>query len=57
MTSDRAYRRAVVAQDAIDELRLCSGSQFDAQVVAALEQFVVSGRVSQDRWTPTLHAA
>ncbi len=33
MTSDRPYRRAVSPAEAIDELRRCSGSQFDPKVV------------------------
>jgi two-component system, cell cycle response regulator len=33
MTSDRAYSRAVAPAEAIRELRACSGTQFDAEVV------------------------
>jgi diguanylate cyclase (GGDEF)-like protein len=33
MTSDRAYSRAVAPAEAIHELRACSGTQFDAEVV------------------------
>jgi diguanylate cyclase (GGDEF)-like protein len=33
MTSDRAYSRAVAPSEAIRELRACSGTQFDAEVV------------------------
>jgi two-component system, cell cycle response regulator len=36
MTSDRAYRRAMPAEDAAAELRANSGTQFDPEVVAAL---------------------
>jgi HD-GYP domain-containing protein (c-di-GMP phosphodiesterase class II) len=36
MTTDRSYRRARPVSAAIAELRACSGSQFDPQVVAAL---------------------
>jgi diguanylate cyclase (GGDEF)-like protein/putative nucleotidyltransferase with HDIG domain len=35
MTSDRTYRTAMPVEQAIDELRRCSGSQFDAGVVDA----------------------
>jgi HD-GYP domain-containing protein (c-di-GMP phosphodiesterase class II) len=35
MTSDRPYRRAMSAADALAELRRCSGSQFDPEVVFA----------------------
>jgi HD-GYP domain-containing protein (c-di-GMP phosphodiesterase class II) len=36
MTSDRPYRRAMSFERAAEELRRHAGSQFDAQVVAAL---------------------
>jgi diguanylate cyclase (GGDEF)-like protein len=36
MTSDRAYRRAMPAEDAAAELRANAGTQFDPEVVAAL---------------------
>lgn len=36
MTTDRAYRQALPPQVAIDELRRCSGAQFDPSVVQAL---------------------
>jgi two-component system cell cycle response regulator len=36
MTSDRAYRRAMSADDAANELRANAGTQFDPEVVAAL---------------------
>ena len=35
MVSDRPYRTAMSDEDAIEELRRCSGSQFDPAVVAA----------------------
>ena len=37
MTSDRAYRRAMSPEVALDELRRCAGTQFDPNVIAALE--------------------
>ena len=37
MTTDRPYRRARPAAEALAEMRACSGSQFDPRVVAALE--------------------
>jgi HD-GYP domain-containing protein (c-di-GMP phosphodiesterase class II) len=36
MTTDRPYRKARTADDALDELERCSGSQFDPAVVAAM---------------------
>jgi HD-GYP domain-containing protein (c-di-GMP phosphodiesterase class II) len=36
MTSDRSYRKALPVEVALGELRSCSGTQFDPQVVDAL---------------------
>ncbi len=36
MTTDRPYRQAMDRHEAIEELRLCAGTQFDPQVVDAL---------------------
>ncbi|MFQ5340520.1 MAG: HD-GYP domain-containing protein [Anaerolineae bacterium] len=36
MTTDRPYRKALTQTEAIDELKRCSGSQFDPIVVGAL---------------------
>ncbi len=38
MTSGRPYRAGMAVQDALDELRRCVGSQFDADCVAAFER-------------------
>jgi HD-GYP domain-containing protein (c-di-GMP phosphodiesterase class II) len=35
MTSDRPYRQAMRPETALAELRRCSGSQFDPEVVTA----------------------
>lgn len=35
MTSNRPYRKAMTKREAIDELRRCSGSQFDPEIVEA----------------------
>lgn len=35
MTTDRAYRRAMSAADALAELRRCAGTQFDPDIVEA----------------------
>ena len=46
MTTDRSYRAAMPLEDAIAELRRCSGTQFDPDVVVTsitvLEQDAVS---------------
>jgi HD-GYP domain-containing protein (c-di-GMP phosphodiesterase class II) len=36
MTTDRPYRKARSAEDAVEELRRCAGSHFDPRVVEAL---------------------
>lgn len=38
MTSDRPYRKGMAAEAVMGELRLCSGFQFDKEVVTAFEQ-------------------
>jgi HD-GYP domain-containing protein (c-di-GMP phosphodiesterase class II) len=35
MTSDRAYHAAMSVQDAVAEIRRCSGTQFDPEMVEA----------------------
>lgn len=50
MTSDRAYRRALTHERALDELRRCSGSQFDAEIVTAF-------LVAIERWRAEALAA
>ncbi len=42
MTSDRPYRKACSFETAIQEIRRCSGSQFDPQVVEALERWAAA---------------
>jgi HD-GYP domain-containing protein (c-di-GMP phosphodiesterase class II) len=36
MTADRPYRKALTVEEAVAELRRCSGTQFDAAIVEAL---------------------
>jgi HD-GYP domain-containing protein (c-di-GMP phosphodiesterase class II) len=36
MTTDRSYRKARSAEEAMAELRACSGTHFDPRVVDAL---------------------
>jgi diguanylate cyclase (GGDEF)-like protein len=40
MTCDRPYRAGISADEALAELRACSGSQFDADVVEAMVELV-----------------
>jgi HD-GYP domain-containing protein (c-di-GMP phosphodiesterase class II) len=40
MTSDRPYRPARSSGEALDELRACTGTQFDPAVVEALSAVV-----------------
>jgi diguanylate cyclase (GGDEF)-like protein len=44
MTSDRPYRSAMTDAEAIDELRRCSGTQFDPHVVDALVEVLEEER-------------
>ena len=46
MTTDRAYRRAMKPHEALEELRACSGTQFDPVVVQALER-VLEARIAR----------
>jgi len=45
MTVDRPYQKARAPSVALTELRRCAGSQFDPQVVAALEQVLRGGQL------------
>ena len=54
MTTDRSYRRALPAADAIAELERCAGTQFDPAVVAAL--VAVVSVPAQPDWQLTLGA-
>ena len=44
MTSDRPHRAAVPTPAALDELRRCAGSDFDPEVVYAIERVVAHTR-------------
>ena len=41
MTSDRPYRAAQPFAEALEEIRRCSGNQFDPQVVAVMKSLAV----------------
>jgi len=51
MTSTRAYRKALPVADAITEIRRCSGTQFDPDIVPAFlacqPKIVMRGDVSR----------
>lgn len=38
MTNDRPYRKALSTQDAIEEIRRCSGTQFDPELILVFEK-------------------
>jgi HD-GYP domain-containing protein (c-di-GMP phosphodiesterase class II) len=40
MTTDRSYRKALPASEAVAELRRCSGTDFDPDVVEALTETI-----------------
>jgi HD-GYP domain-containing protein (c-di-GMP phosphodiesterase class II) len=44
MTTDRSYRKAMRPEEALAELRHCSGTDFDPDVVEALATTVAAGR-------------
>jgi HD-GYP domain-containing protein (c-di-GMP phosphodiesterase class II) len=44
MTTDRPYRAARAPEEALAELELCAGTQFDPEVVAALAADVARSR-------------
>ena len=46
MTSDRAYRKGMAPGEALDELRRCSGTQFDPQVVEAMAGLIERDELS-----------
>jgi diguanylate cyclase (GGDEF)-like protein len=56
MTSQRPYRTAMSAEGALEELRACTGTQFDPMVVAALEK-VLRDRSDDEESRPLPFAA
>jgi putative two-component system response regulator len=45
MTSDRPYRKAMTVEEALEEIRKCSGSQFDPDIAAVFLKIPVAGIV------------
>jgi HD-GYP domain-containing protein (c-di-GMP phosphodiesterase class II) len=45
MTSDRPYRKALSREKAFDELRRCSGTQFDKGLVEAFIKAFETGKI------------
>jgi HD-GYP domain-containing protein (c-di-GMP phosphodiesterase class II) len=45
MTTDRPYRKALEKETAIEELKKCSGTQFDSEVVEAFIQAYQNGEI------------
>ncbi|MEA2422570.1 MAG: hypothetical protein QOF55_1669 [Thermoleophilaceae bacterium] len=61
MTSDRPYRPAIALKEALEELRRCTGQQFDPRVVQAFTRVVEGLRAAPgdtgdelDAWTATV---
>jgi putative nucleotidyltransferase with HDIG domain len=52
MTTDRAYRRAMSTDDAIVELKVNAGTQFDPEVLTALIDVLERDRQTESRTTP-----
>ncbi len=49
MTSDRAYRRALPHQTAVDEIHRCSGTQFDPDVAGEWQEAIETHRQGGNR--------
>ena len=48
MTTPRLYRNSVSAQEALEEMRRCAGTQFDPQIVDVLEKLMQDGQKTQE---------
>jgi HD-GYP domain-containing protein (c-di-GMP phosphodiesterase class II) len=57
MTSDRCYRRRVALEEAREELRRCTGSQFDPIVVGALERLFLPPIGEEEARPPVMTTA
>ncbi|MGH2655637.1 MAG: diguanylate cyclase [Actinomycetota bacterium] len=52
MTTDRPYRAALPAREAVRRLRRCAGTQFDPRVVDAFVRLHQQGRIRHDQPAP-----
>ena len=50
MTTPRLYRQAVSAQEALDEMKRCAGSQFDPKIVDVLEKILQESQKTNDHF-------
>jgi len=50
MTSERSYRKALCKEDAVKELRRCSGTQFDPEIVDVFVNQVLSDNNILGKW-------
>ncbi|OAT79936.1 HD-GYP domain-containing protein [Desulfotomaculum copahuensis] len=49
MTASRVYRPAVTGQEAVQEMRRCSGTQFDPRLVETFCRLVEQGEIGADK--------
>jgi HD-GYP domain-containing protein (c-di-GMP phosphodiesterase class II) len=57
MTTDRSYRGAMPKAEALAELRRCGGTQFDPEVVKAIESLVGATVAEPHAWLESLGAS
>lgn len=57
MTTRRVYRSAMTLEQALGELRRCSGTQFHPDVINALEELISTAKERQERWLQALGGA
>ncbi|MGE5674715.1 MAG: HD domain-containing phosphohydrolase, partial [Mycobacterium leprae] len=57
MTSERVYRAAMPLDEAMGEIRRCSGAQFNPSVVEAWEEIVEQAKQRQEGWLLALGGA
>ena len=57
MTTPRLYRGAISAQEALDEMKRCAGTQFDPQVVEVLDALLQEGQKTQEHCAARIEKA